>query len=203
MRNEIKYILSKFETQFLLKKINAKPSFPPRHIYSLYYDSKSLKNFTDSEEGTVPRSKWRVRCYSNSFNDKKNVNNIFCNNLIIEKKETFEKHRTKKRIFLKNIFLEKASSLIKIVSKQDLNPNIFVTYYRNYYTLDDDIRITVDMNIKFFQLRSNIIVNERKSKDIIVEEKKSIYSTNNTVFDLIGDKHSRNSKYCEALKKYF
>tara|TARA_B100000795_G_C22638370_1_gene375436 strand:+ start:146 stop:757 length:612 start_codon:yes stop_codon:yes gene_type:complete len=203
MRNEIKYILSKFETQFFLKKINAKPSFPPRHIYSLYYDSKSLKNFTDSEEGTVPRSKWRVRCYSNSFNDKKNVNNIFCNNLIIEKKETFEKHRTKKRIFLKNIFLEKASSLIKIVSKQDLNPNIFVTYYRNYYTLDDDIRITVDMNIKFFQLRSNIIVNERKSKDIIVEEKKSIYSTNNTVFDLIGDKHSRNSKYCEALKKYF
>tara|TARA_B100000787_G_C16098929_1_gene252518 strand:- start:90 stop:701 length:612 start_codon:yes stop_codon:yes gene_type:complete len=203
MRNEIKYILSKFETQFFLKKINAKPSFPPRHIYSLYYDSKSLKNFTDSEEGTVPRSKWRVRCYSNSFNDKKNVNNIFCNNLIIEKKETFEKHRTKKRIFLKNIFLEKASSLIKIVSKQDLNPNIFVTYYRNYYTLDDDIRITVDMNIKFFQLRSNIIVNERKSKDIIVEEKKSVYSTNNTVFDLIGDKHSRNSKYCEALKKYF
>ena len=203
MRNEIKYTLSKFETQFFLKKINAKPSFPPRHIYSLYYDSKSLKNFTDSEEGTVPRSKWRVRCYSNSFNDKKNVNNIFCNNLIIEKKETFEKHRTKKRIFLKNIFLEKASSLIKIVSKQDLNPNIFVTYYRNYYTLDDDIRITVDMNIKFFQLRSNIIVNERKSKDIIVEEKKSVYSTNNTVFDLIGDKHSRNSKYCEALKKYF
>ena len=35
---------------------------------------------------------------------KKNVNNIFCNNLIIEKKETFEKHRTKKRIFLKIYF---------------------------------------------------------------------------------------------------
>ena len=95
--------------------------FPPRYIYSLYYDTKSLNNFTDSEEGTVPRSKWRVRSYSNSFNDKKNVKDIFCNNLIIEKKETFEKHRTKKRIFLKNIFLDKASSLIKIISKKDLN----------------------------------------------------------------------------------
>ena len=203
MRNEIKYILNKFEAQFFLKKINAKPSFPPRYIYSLYYDTKSLKNFTDSEEGTVPRSKWRVRNYSNSFNDKKNVNDIFCNNLIIEKKETFEKYRTKKRIFLKNIFLDKASSLIKIISKKDLNPNVYVTYHRNYYTLDNNIRITVDTNIKFFQLRSNILVNERKSKDIIIEEKKPIYFEDNTVFDLIGDKHSRNSKYCEALKTVF
>jgi len=203
MRNEIKYILNKFEAQFFLKKINPKPSFPPRYIYSLYYDTKSLNNFTDSEEGTVPRSKWRVRSYSNSFNDKKNVNDIFCNNLIIEKKETFEKHRTKKRIFLKNIFLDKASSLIKIISKKDLNPNVYVTYHRNYYTLNNNIRITVDTNIKFFQLRSNILVNERKSKDIIIEEKKPIYSEDNTVFNLIGDKHSRNSKYCEALKTVF
>ena len=134
---------------------------------------------------------------------KKNVNDIFCNNLIIEKKETFEKYRSKKRIFLKNIFLDKASSLIKIISKKDLNPNVYVTYHRNYYTLDNNIRITVDTNIKFFQLRSNILVNERKSKDIIIEEKKPIYSEDNTVFNLIGDKHSRNSKYCEALKTVF
>ena len=46
-------------------------------------------------------------------------------------------------------------------------------------------------------------MNERKSKDIIIEEKKPIYSEDNTVFNLIGDKHSRNSKYCEALKTVF
>ena len=41
---------------------------------------------------------WNVDLRSRSGNGY-----VFNNNFIIEKKETFEKHRNKKRIFLKNI----------------------------------------------------------------------------------------------------
>lgn len=203
MRNEIKYILKKFEADFLFKKINAKKLYPPRHIYSLYFDSKNLANYTDSEEGTVPRQKWRLRTYTNYLSNKKNIEEIFKGNLFIEQKKTFEKHREKKRIFIKNMYFDNILKKIKILSDEDIIPNVFVSYFRKYYTLNNGVRITYDTDIKFFKYEAKMIINEKKMKQTILEEKKPINFVDNSIFNIIGDKHSRNSKYCEAIKTVF
>ena len=51
---------------FLLQK-GMKKLYEPRIIHSAYYDTKNLQTFSDSEEGTLPRKKFRVRWYNNSF----------------------------------------------------------------------------------------------------------------------------------------
>ena len=38
--------------------------YEPRKINSLYFDTLSLQSFSDSEEGTLPRKKIRVRWYN-------------------------------------------------------------------------------------------------------------------------------------------
>ncbi len=55
---------------------------------------------------------------------------------------------------------------------------------------------------KFFPNKANKI-DEKKMKQTILEEKKPINFVDNSIFNIIGDKHSRNSKYCEAIKTVF
>ncbi|MDC0354259.1 VTC domain-containing protein [Candidatus Pelagibacter sp.] len=203
MRNEIKYVLKKNEVDFFLKKIKLKNLHPPRFVYSIYFDTKDLVNFTDSEEGTVPRTKWRIRVYSKNLIKDRKIDSFFQNEFMIEKKETFEKYRDKQRIILKNTSFEKSIKQIKEISNQNLVPNVFITYYRKYYSLNKDIRLTHDMNIKFFKVNKKGLINEKNFNDIIIEEKKPILSKDDTIFNIIGDKHSRNSKYCEAIKAIF
>tara|TARA_B100000900_G_C20553096_1_gene705605 strand:- start:82 stop:693 length:612 start_codon:yes stop_codon:yes gene_type:complete len=203
MRNEIKYLLKKNEIDFFLKKIQIKNLYPSRFVYSIYFDTKDFVNFTDSEEGTVPRTKWRIRVYSKNFINSYKINDYFKNDFIIEKKETFEKHRSKQRIILKNSSFEESIKSIRELSNQHLVPNVFVTYNRKYYSLNKDIRLTHDKDIKFFRVNKKNIVNETNFDEIIIEEKKPISSTDDTIFSIIGDKHSRNSKYCEAVKAIF
>lgn len=203
MRNETKYILKKFEADFLFKKISAKNLYPPRFIYSLYFDSKDLTNYTDSEEGTVPREKWRLRTYTSYPSDKKKIEEIFKNDLFIEQKKTFEKHREKRRIFIKNMSFEDILKKIKNLSNEDLIPNVFVSYFRKYYTLNNGVRVTYDTDIKFYKYKHKMIINEKKINQTILEEKKPINFSDNSIFNIIGDKHFRNSKYCEAIKSIF
>ena len=125
---------------FYLKKL-VKNLYPPRYIYSLYFDSKDLANYTDSEEGTVPREKWRLRTYTSFPSNNKKIEEIFKNDVFIEQKKTFEKHREKKRIFVKNLYFEDILKKIKILSNEDLVPNVFVSYFRKYYTLNNGVRM--------------------------------------------------------------
>tara|TARA_B100000029_G_scaffold382633_1_gene377950 strand:+ start:1149 stop:1781 length:633 start_codon:yes stop_codon:yes gene_type:complete len=203
MRSELKYILDYHEAKALLQKIKARSQYPSRYIYSLYYDTNDFINFIDSEEGTVPRIKWRIRTYSKLPNQEKKIDKIFENNFVLEKKETFEKYRSKKRIILKNVHFDDVSIKIKKIFNFDLTPKVFVSYLRNYYILRSGVRVTCDFNLKFYQLKSSHLVNEKKNNNIIVEEKKPLDSKDTAIYDIVGDKHSRNSKYCEAVKATF
>lgn len=203
MRNEIKYLLKKNEIDPFLKKVKIKNLYPSRFVYSIYFDTKDFANFTDSEEGTVPRTKWRVRVYSKILINSYKIDNYFQNEFLIEKKQTFEKHRNKQRITIKNSSFEESIKKIRELSNQNLVPNVFVTYNRQYYGLNKDVRITHDKNIKFFKVNKKNLINETTINDIIIEEKKSVSSKDDTIFNIIGDKHSRNSKYCEAVKAIF
>jgi len=203
MRSEIKYVLKKNEIDLFLKRIKLIDLYPSRFVYSIYFDTKDFVNFTDSEEGTVPRSKWRIRAYSKHLIKDRKIDSFFQNEFMIEKKETFEKHRSKQRIILKNTSFEKSIKKIKEISNQNLVPNVFVTYHRKYYKLNKDVRLTYDINIKFFKVNKKTLINEKSFNDIILEEKKLISFKDDTIFNVIGDKHSRNSKYCEAVKAIF
>ena len=44
---------------------SAKVLFKPRYVQSLYFDNSTLDMFKDSEEGTLPRKKIRIRFYPN------------------------------------------------------------------------------------------------------------------------------------------
>ena len=69
--------------------------------------------------------------------------------------------------------------------------------------LNNGVRITYDTDIKFYKYKSKMIINEKKMNQTILEEKKPINFVDNSIFNIIGDKHSRNSKYCEAIKSVF
>ncbi len=201
MRNEIKYLIKKSESSQILKKLNALKTFPARFIYSIYFDTKEFKNFIDSEEGTVPRSKWRIRTYSNNRLIYNKVDSLFNKNFYIEKKETFSNHRSKKKILLKNISIEKTTNMINIMSKSKMEPKVMITYFRNYYILQNGNRITLDSKINYFKIKSDLIYLFKNNIGLnVLEEKKSLDFEDNSVFSILGDKHSRLSKYCEAVR---
>ena len=58
-RQEYKFLINRLELNVLKKKFNLRKKFEPRKINSYYFDTSFLKDFVDSEEGTVPRKKLR------------------------------------------------------------------------------------------------------------------------------------------------
>ena len=69
-RKEIKYRLNLSELFNLKKdliKKGMKKLYNSRKINSCYFDTKDLSFFSQSEEGTLPRRKIRVRWYNNEM----------------------------------------------------------------------------------------------------------------------------------------
>ena len=102
-RTENKIILSKHEEFSLRQKFSQEkilPIYQMRIINSIYFDTDDLKLFIDSEEGTLPRKKIRIRSY---FPNKENL-------FLFEKKISSVEGRFKESNNIKeelsNFFLE-------------------------------------------------------------------------------------------------
>jgi len=63
-RHEIKFIINENQRLNFIKKNNLKNLFPDRYVESIYYDTKDLLFFNQSEEGITPRKKVRIRGYN-------------------------------------------------------------------------------------------------------------------------------------------
>ena len=140
---------------FLIKKTPKKP-FNSRKIKSLYFDNKNFDMYNDSIEGLVPRKKIRVRHYPDS-NDP---------NYYLEVKNSSVEGRFKRRkVISKQTFDE--IKKIGILDSQYGNcfPKIYVEYSREYLLIDD-VRISIDDNIKYSNFVSNFTSFDQK---IIVE----------------------------------
>tara|TARA_Y100001970_G_C14173333_1_gene825446 strand:+ start:1062 stop:1667 length:606 start_codon:yes stop_codon:yes gene_type:complete len=144
LRQEKKIIFENKQLNYLylfLKKNNFKKIYPDRNIYSIYYDTPSLKLFQDSEEGVTPRSKIRVRAYSKHF---------FVDKTYLEEKISLDHCRKKtskllkNKKFLKRIFNSKHGYLY---------PKVAISYKRSYYS-DERFRITLDRNLKYSSVKS-------------------------------------------------
>jgi hypothetical protein len=190
-RQEKKIVFEKKQVHFLisfLKKNKFIKIYPDRKIFSIYYDTNSLKLFRDSEEGLAPRKKVRIRSYSKNFKDEK---------IYFEEKITLFNNRKKTS---KVIPFNKLQNRIFDKKYGFLYPKVSISYIRSYYS-NTKFRITLDRKIKYspfisfdklFKFNSTEHLNalEIKYDDIIPEY---IFQKE---FNL---KTSRFSKYCNAI----
>ena len=100
MRNEIKFKGSYGQLRKIINAQSAQRTFPNRTINSLYFDTASLNDYHDSEEGTVPRQKIRLRWYGAS-----RFEGVMKGTL--EKKKTLSNHREKIRFPLRGLHRKK------------------------------------------------------------------------------------------------
>jgi len=172
---------------FLFKKY-AKEIYPSRKIQSLYFENFNEEMYKDSIEGTVPRKKIRVRNYP----DDKNLL------LYLEVKISSADGRYKTR---KIIDKKKLNELKKtgIYDSQygTCMPLIYVSYDRQYYQVDD-VRISIDENIKYQLFTGRELGHDSNS---IVELKASINKDRDNLLNDFPFQRTRFSKYCNAFEK--
>lgn len=164
-RYEIKYVINKekFNDVYfdLLKKFKFIKDYPDRIVNSLYYDDFNLNSLLDNISGNSKREKYRLRWYG----DFKSMTNVIfeikqkhnkmsskilnkLNHKTINKEDIkilFNNQNVFKKYFnqnfFKTFFFEKKNNF--------LVPQLFVSYHRQYFKLDNNLRITFDNAISY------------------------------------------------------
>lgn len=189
-RKEYKFSVSSFEREKLRSYLflqGMECLYESRIISSVYYDTSNLNCYFDSEEGCLPRKKFRIRFY--------NKNKSFLHKEI--KVSSIEgRFKSVERIFTKE-FLDDWSMDFVDGLYGKLSPSTFVVYQRHYYKFRG-LRITIDQDIKYKMLRN--------SGDFWFIEPLSVLEVKcpNEIFDdnvenIIPATQSRFSKYCRSV----
>ena len=167
--------------------LSGKKIHKPRKIKSLYFDNSNLDMYNDSVEGIVPRKKIRIRNYPNS-EDKKNY-------LEIKYSSVEGRFKTRKIIDNKTVDFYKRAGCFD--NKYGVcMPNFYVTYDREYMIIDD-VRISIDKNIKYENFKTNYY---QKEKNCIIELKTSADKDSDELVNLFPFQRIRFSKYCFAVE---
>ena len=171
-----------------LANMTVKPIYHPRRIKSLYFDNQNYEMYTDSIEGLTPRKKIRVRNYPETRDTKlyfevkiSSVEGRFKTRKIIDKNK-FDYLKTKR-------ILDSQYGLCK--------PCLYVIYDREYFAIDD-VRISIDNNIRYRLYLENIYQRDESS---IVEIKTSIRKNLDKLTEDFPFQKNRFSKYCNAVEK--
>tara|TARA_B100001175_G_C19483378_1_gene628377 strand:- start:1001 stop:1591 length:591 start_codon:yes stop_codon:yes gene_type:complete len=190
-RQEYKFLINRFELNILKKKLKLRKKYKSRKINSYYFDTIFLKDFVDSEEGTVPRKKLRFRWYGKK---QSNIGNF-------EIKVTEDLLRKKEKITIENFDLEIKNILKKF--KPNYYPIIKVSYNRDYFISNiSNLDMNYDTNIIYERLAKNY---EKTSKiydfNNIFEIKDNLNISPDNFLRYINHKRIRFSKYSEGIKK--
>ena len=164
-RNEIKFKLDNFNLIKFKKETELFLAYPQRKVFSIYFDTFNYKDFIDSEEGTVPRKKIRLRYYNSFY---KNLNEDKKIKGSIELKKTLDIYREKKSIKIFDT-LKNSITLCENFLNQKRYPVCAITYQRSYYKSFSGIRITIDKNIQYYKIDKDrqLILNSFESENII------------------------------------
>ena len=179
LRNEKKFIFLEplVSIEKLLNFIGTKEIYSARMVNSIYFDTYFHKNFHEAVDGIMLRNKVRVRWYGEIFNVKiqpqiENKNRISQHNYKITKK--LKSFKTKSFFnlinFKKYIQNEKNNRNEINFYLNNLYPNLLVSYLRKYYIFDN-VRITLDTDLKFINLAK---INFFSKKNLICINKKQI-----------------------------
>ena len=188
-RKEYKFRLTPYEIELLKSQLMSKgmkKHHPERKINSLYFDTKDFTLFSQSEEGLVPRSKYRVRWYNDNtkkfFEEKtSSIEGRFKTSFCISE-------NTFKIIYNQGLFKKKYGILF---------PSILVTYNRNYY-LFKGLRVTFDVKINYSNFSSNFNI-QRGDTETVLEVKTANELPEGYIFKHFPYSISRFSKYCRGF----
>lgn len=162
----------------------------PRIVSSTYFDNDNMGMFIDSEEGSIPRKKIRVRSY-----DKKPH---------AAETSTFEmkissiegRYKTTSR----NFDLHKIMNIGVLDNDYGIcKPKVRVSYERAYYAING-IRLTVDQNIEYVLADGNRRSQNRIIDPEIAVELKAPYSVHEAYLNkCFPFERVRFSKYSRAI----
>lgn len=188
-RSEIKFRLTKselFRVKSHLKSEGMALLFPSRIVHSVYFDNAEWTMFHESNEGVMPRKKFRIRSYSGRIEEQ-----------FFEMKVSSAEGRYKE------------SKVIDQISKTDLfnkgkyfagygwcSPRIKISYLRDYFQLRD-LRITFDSNItysRYDQTKSYV------DEESVMEVKFGHDESCDGLYSSVNLMPSRFSKYERAVK---
>lgn len=166
--------------------------YPPRCVSSTYFDNIAQKMFIDSEEGTVPRKKIRIRSYTVDDHSKQD------SNLEIKVSSVEGRFKTTKKL--------QVSETEKILQQGYFDPQygsctpvVRVDYEREYFTIAG-MRLTIDSCINYFQvLGGQRLLLPIHDDSIIVETKTSTSISMDKIQKTIPFQRVRFSKYCRAV----
>ena len=161
--------------------------YTPRVIKSIYFDTKNLNLFHDSEEGVLPRKKIRIRSYNNERKQHKEIK-ISSIEGRYKISELFSEHEN-----LNRHFFDKNYGVI--------SPSLEVSYTREYFSFNK-LRITFDSNIRYINMRS-IVPIEGYDSECVVEIKTSANSSDDFIKRIIDIPNSRFSKYSRGIIKTY
>ena len=174
-----------------LEKKSVKQIYHPRIIKSLYFDNINLDMYADSKEGLTPRKKIRLRTYPKE-EDKK---------IYLEVKNSSVEGRFKTSDWLSDEDRQKIKSFGYFDNLYgNLEEILNVTYLRKYY-LFSEMRITLDTNIIYRDLKHNLV--EKKEGLSVLEIKASEEIRIDLIKSLINEKTQRFSKYCNGIKALY
>ena len=188
LRQEKKYLIPLSKIIIFEKKIiniGFKLNHFPNTINNIYFDTHSMKSATENIEGDEKRAKYRIRWYNND--DK----------FVLEKKIKLSSsgYKEKQKLTSKDY----KSAMLEVTDLINQKPVIKNSYFRKYY-IKNDVRITIDSDLKFYIPDSLVFKPFLKS---VVEIK---YSTTN-IQEILDKIHvntqlTKFSKYLQGLKAF-
>ena len=176
--------------------------YDSRFVNSIYFDRDNLQNAQDNIDGISDREKIRLRWYGANYSsinkpvlEKKIRNNFLGSKNYFKLSNCNNTKLTSKNL---NLLTKKINTTI---GRNDLKPITLVSYKREYLVSgDNNIRATVDFNIKYKKLKNFMQNFFIKSNDVVLELK---YNANFDPFIrtyLSGIKRiMKNSKYINSL----
>lgn len=197
-RKEYKYRLSPMESvglENLLKHKGMVRLHPTRQVTSLYFDTRTLQMFHDSEEGVLPRRKHRVRSYG-----------VGSRTLQLEKKISSLEGRFKISAELDKRELPQLLSCGLFCNQYGLIwPSIMISFTRKYFSLGE-FRLTFDHNIKYVKpLSDRHIWSSQQAtltdNECVMEMKAKICQEDGLIKRMIPWPTQRFSKYSRGIAK--
>jgi SPX domain protein involved in polyphosphate accumulation len=160
--------------------------FPGRIIHSVYFDNAEWTMFHESNEGVMPRKKFRIRSYSGPIEEQ-----------FFEMKVSCAEGRYKESKVIDEIsridFLNKGRYF---AGYGWCSPRITISYRRDYFQLDD-LRVTFDSNItysRYDQTESYV------EEEAVMEVKFGHNESCDALYSSVNLMPSRFSKYERAVK---
>ena len=164
--------------------------FDSRIVSSTYFDNDELSMFKDSEEGSVPRKKIRIRSYTKRDHTEE------CSSLEVKISSVEGRYKTRTKSF--NL---KKSLNMGIFDKDYgiCKPRVRVTYKRRYIKIHN-VRLTIDQDIEYIQISNKKeLFFKNLESEIAIEVKANNQVSIGYLYKMFPFERLRFSKYSRAM----